>query len=60
MKLKKYKLIHLDKDQKWIISSNVPGGKIHVSQITDQIAEKLHEKGSRYVAKVKEPVKKAE
>jgi hypothetical protein len=53
--MQKFKLVNFEKNQEWLISPNVPGGKIHISQITDEIAEKLHEKGSRYVAKVREP-----
>lgn len=50
--MEKYKLVNIDKGQKFLVSTKVPGGKVRIDAITDEIAEKLYPQ-SRYIAKVK-------
>lgn len=58
-KLKKYRLINLHKDTKILISSRLPGGRMHIDHLTDDQAKLLFESGSRYVEEVKKPIKRS-
>ena len=61
MSLSKYKLKNIGKDQKVLISSKLPAGRVAIDQITDDQAELLYNEGkSQYVELSKSAPEKAE
>lgn len=61
MSLSKYKLKNIGKDQKFLVSSKLPAGKVAIDKITDDQAELLYNDGkSQYVELAKSAPEKAE
>jgi hypothetical protein len=55
MKLKKYKVVNMPQGTRRLVGSQLPGGQMPIDQLTDDIAERLYNQGSRYVALAKTP-----
>lgn len=59
--MKKFKLKNIGKDQKFLVSSKLPAGKVAIDKITDEQAELLYNDGkSQYVEQVSSTPEKVE